>query len=188
MTNASLCHCRGYRVATWPYMALVFRDDLNRDLRRKVYDGMCGYCVVLVWYNFNGIFIVIQWDINGIYHIIHNSIYIYCISQHLGISFIYVPWDINEIYQSISLNIGESLFPLLSAVWFVFLWAADIHMSPSGMFLYSHFRSLRWCYIYWALGLVLDLRYRKCSRPLQCDVNVDLDSPQELVRYKYHKP
>ena len=42
-----LCHCRGYRVATWPYMALVLRDD---------YDGMFGDCVVLVWYNFNGIF------------------------------------------------------------------------------------------------------------------------------------
>ena len=63
-----LCHCCGYRFATWPYMALVLRDDLNRDLSRKVYDGMFGYCVVLVWYNFNGMFIVIQWDTNGIYH------------------------------------------------------------------------------------------------------------------------
>ena len=79
---------------------------------------MFGYCVVLVWYNFNGIFIVIQWDINGIYHIIHNSIYIYifCISQYLGISFIYVPWDINGNH-SISLNIGESLFPLLVSLF-----------------------------------------------------------------------
>ena len=27
----------------------------------------------------------------------------------------------------------------------------------------------------------------QCEAP-RCDVNVDLDSPQELVRYKYHKP
>ena len=35
------------------------------------------------------------------------------------------------------------LSPLLCCPLAPKLWAADIHMSPSGMFLYSHFRSLR---------------------------------------------
>ena len=108
MTNASLCHCRGYRVATWPYMALVFRDDLNRDLRRKVYDGMCGYCVVLVWYNFNGIFIVIQWDINGIYHIIHNSIYIYIVFLNILVYLLYMFHGILMRYTSLFLSTSVS--------------------------------------------------------------------------------
>ena len=110
-------------------------------------------------------------------------LYNLCISQHLGISFIYVPWDMNGIYHSISLS--SIRFPVSSAafaVCFVFLQLSRRHPHESlrDVLVFALSEPQMGFHADFVLGLVLDLPIEHVAGPPRCDVNVDLDSPQEL--------